>query len=85
MIKDFEVVSFDMLFEGLTTSCVNLEARKIMIECEYLRKHYICKWGKTTKNGTRATFVASDADAVIARLNELWQFTKDLNKNNTKG
>lgn len=85
MIKDVEVVSFEILFEGLTTSCVNLEARKVLVECDYLEKYYICKWGKTTRNGTKATFTTSDYNTVIARLEELLKFTKELNKNNTKG
>jgi len=73
-----KVISFDMTYKNLTTKNKNLDIQKILIECEFLTRFFVCKWGKTTRNGTKGRFKLVTEEEAFKRMEELRIETNNL-------
>lgn len=79
-----KVLKFALNFERLNTDNPIIEQQKILIECEWLQRLFICKWSRPTKNGTRGTFTECTEDEAIGRINLLKIEAEKIGKEHRK-
>jgi hypothetical protein len=67
-----EVNSFIVNYPDMKNKHVNYRKYQILGELEFLKINFICiKWGKSSINGTRATFIKGNSKDVELKINML--------------